>query len=248
MTPDRTELTWKFTPVDFFEAAYETTDGEARIRLDGGVAVATIDGGVPERAVEKRLRGTVVRLLQVRALRSGRPFTLDETANPVEFRGPHRNIILRAGVGAISIASGNLDVVQTDAAGNVLVDTKAERIAADRSDLDDLLPKANRSAALARMLESFLTSLAHPEAEFVRLYEIRDALGAVYKSEGAGRNALSISKSDWTEFGRLANDAPVLEGRHSGKHSSDLRPATTEERAFMRRTAQDWIRRFAAML
>jgi hypothetical protein len=46
----------------------------------------------------------------------------------------------------------------------------------------------------------------------------------------------------------MANDEPVVEGRHRGKSLGPLRNATTDERARMRALAEDWIRKFAATL
>ena len=97
------------------------------------------------------------------------------------------------------------------------------------------------------MLESFSTALNEPDSEFVRLYQIRDALVKRFGSERDAKEALGISTSDWKFFGQMANDEPV--GRSaSWEESRPLRNVTTDERARMRAVAEDWIRKFAAML
>ena len=98
------------------------------------------------------------------------------------------------------------------------------------------------------VLESFSTALNEPDSEFVRLYQIRDALVKRFGSERDAKEALGISTSDWKFFGQMANDEPVAGGRHPGKSLGPLRNATTDERARMRALAEDWLRKFAARL
>ena len=120
--------------------------------------------------------GCVTRFRSEKSCRQAGTFELDPQPNVVEFRGSNRNVILRAGVGSFAITGGNLDVVQTDASGKTVVDTKAERLKLQTDDLDDLSAKAQEYPVLGIMLESFSTALNEPDSEFVRLYQIRDAL------------------------------------------------------------------------
>ena len=248
MEPDRTELGWSYQPADFFEGLYERTDRNALLQIDVGRAVVTVSGGEPPPDVEQRLLAWVRHTLQIRSLQTGRTFELNPQPNVVEFRGSSRNVIMRAGVGSFAITGGNLDVVQTNASGKTVVDTKAERLKLQTDDLDDLSAKALADPVLGTMLESFSTALNEPDSEFVRLYQIRDALVKRFASERGAKEALGISTSDWKFFGQMANDGPVVGGRHRGKSLGPLRNATTDERARMRALAEDWIRKFAATL
>jgi len=159
MVPDRTELGWSYQPADFFEGPYERTDRDALLRIDVGRAVVTVSGGEPPPDVEQRLLAWVRHTLQIRSLQTGRTFELNPQPNVVEFRGSNRNVILRAGVGSFAITGGNLDVVQTNASGKTLVDTKAERLKLQTDELDDLAAKAQADPVLGTMLESFSTAL-----------------------------------------------------------------------------------------
>jgi len=248
MEPVRTELGWSYQPANFFEGPYERTDRDALLRIDVGRAVVTVSGGEPPPDVEQRLLAWVRHTLQIRSLQTGRTFELDPQPNVVEFRGSNRNVILRAGVGSFAITGGNLDVVQTNASGKTVVDTKAERSKLQTDDLDDLSAKAQADRVLGTMLESLSTALNEPDSEFVRLYQIRDALVKRFGSERDAKEAFGISTSDWKFFGQMANDEPVVGGRHRGKSLGPLRNATTDERARMRAVAEDWIRKFAATL
>jgi len=82
---------------------------------------------------------------------------------------------------------------------------------------------------LRRALLSYETALADPENALVHLYEVRDAVVTHFGSETNTRKVLGVSKTQWSDFGRLANDEPVREGRHRGKHSDLLRSATHKE-------------------
>ena len=192
----------------------------AFLRIDVGRAVVTVSGGEPPPDVEQRLLAWVRHTLQIRSSQTGRTFELNPQPNVVEFRGSNRNVILRAGVGSFAITGDNLDVVQTNASGKTVVDTKAERLKLQTDDLDDLSTKARADPVLGTMLESFSTALNEPASEFVRLYQIRDALVRRFGSERDAKEALGISTSDWKFFGEMANDQPVMGGRHRGRVSA----------------------------
>ncbi len=248
MDAERTELAWAFTPADLFEAAYEGSHQGAQISIVDGKAIVVVSGAQPTPAVEEELRQWVLSVLRVRAIQTGRSFELKGNATATEFKDGKRHIFVRVEPGVIRITAGRVDVVQTDANGAVVRDTKAERIASDRAEMDEVGKKASTNPVLEAMLESFVSALNDRPGEFVRLYEIRDALVKHFGNELEAKKMLGISSGDWSKFGQLANDEPVLEGPHRGKHPDLLRPATAEERETMQRLAKDWIRKFAGVL
>jgi len=137
--------------------------------------------------------------------------------------------------------SGQVDFLLKDAEGNVVRDSKAERIAEHISLLDELAPKVPHSATLRSLLESYSQSIDDPNNELVHLYEVRDALSHHYGNEQAARNALAISKTEWQRLGILANVEPLKEGRHRGKHSHVKRQATSSELDEARSFVCRWI-------
>ena len=78
------------------------------------------------------------------------------------------------------------------------------------------------------MLQSFNNALNDNENFLIHLYEMRDALAAEFGGEGSACNAVKVSKAEWSDFGRMANEDPLLEGRHRGKRHK-LRRATQDE-------------------
>lgn len=95
------------------------------------------------------------------------------------------------------------------------------------------------------MTRSYRCSLEDPSNSLVYLYEIRDAVTEPYGSEVEARKQLGISKRDWQRLGQLANDQPLLEGRHRGSQTRSLRNATPDELSEARRLASILIDAFA---
>jgi hypothetical protein len=140
--------------------------------------------------------------------------------------------------------SGNLDSVLSDASGAAVRDAKSERIADHTKFIESLIPKLARSPHLMALLQSYQAAVDDPANELVHLYEIRDALKKHYNKDDETRRRLGISPKDWRRFGYLANDAPLKEGRHRGKHSN-LRHATAAELDEARKISREWIEAFA---
>lgn len=249
MAIERSELTWNYKPTDLLELPYESERGEVKLRVANGIAVVILPGTQPDGSEEKELHEWVRLVLTVRALQVTRVFTLDDHPSVIEIdEKGRRHAYLRATAGAVTVAAGQLEFIQTDAFGRIVRDSRKERQEAQKNELSDLSAKALNHPIVGHLLKSFLAALSEPSVEFVRLYEVRDSLSAFYGNEQRARLSLGITKSEWSDFGRLANDEPVREGRHNGKHSDSLRSATADERAFMRRVAGQWIRKFASTL
>lgn len=152
------------------------------------------------------------------------------------------------GSGSMVITGGSVDVKITNAAGGIIRDTKAERIADHTSTLDVVVPKIGGSATLRGMLDSYSSAVSDPADELVHLYEIRDALSRHYGGETPTRDALGITKADWQRLGSLASAEPLEQGRHRGRHTGGLRSATSEELKEARALVRKWIVAFAQVV
>lgn len=180
----------------------------------------------------------------VRQLQVHRSYTL---VGPIvsRYSSGHKNVTVEVGSAAVALTSGQVDFIIQDPAGNVIRDSKAERIADDTSLLNLLAPKLQQSATLRALVASYSKAVADPADELIHLYEVRDAISHHYGNEQTARHTLGISKSDWQRLGFLANAEPLEQGRHRGKHSHGRRPATAEELDEARRLARGWIIAFA---
>ena len=79
------------------------------------------------------------------------------------------------------------------------------------------------------MLKSYNASVNDPNNELVHLYEIRETLSKKFGGETVTREALGISRNEWSRLGQLANKEPLKQGRHRGKDVGQLRDATEGE-------------------
>src|SRR5690606_37338503 len=153
-------------------------------------------------------------------------FDLSAAAMTCEHADGRRDVTAFIEPLALKLSVGQIDVVLTDAQGNIVQDTKAERLAKQekfRTDVADLLPA---DLTLKRMLQSFNTALRDKDNLFIHLYEIREALTSEFGDGRQARETINLSQSQWSRFGRLANEDPLQEGRHRGNHVT-LRRATS---------------------
>jgi hypothetical protein len=96
MTTERTELEWPYQPEDLFEVAYHYAGSEYDVLIEKGRAVATLK--VPQDPIdeqlEKRIKGHVRAILQVRQLQTHRPYEL-QGLRVYQHSGGRKNIAIR---------------------------------------------------------------------------------------------------------------------------------------------------------
>jgi len=155
--------------------------------------------------------------------------------------GPGGGTTIEIGAEASVTTGTQGDARITDQEGNVLADSKNERIVAADRMLDAIAPKVVCSPLLRGILQSHSKSVSDRANELVHLYEVREAIAKHYGGESPARAALGISGSEWSRLGRLANDEPLNQGRHRGAHVGALRDATTEELEEARSIVRKWI-------
>ena len=242
----KTELEWPYKPADFFEDPYHWQTAEYTLVADAGVVLVTlstpsdpIDAGLQDRITKK-----VKDLFLIRQLLIHRTFELEPMR--VYQHAPNGKKAISIGLDGVLafVGAGQCDVVVRDASGAVVQDTKSERIAEHTKFIDSMMPKLARSPELMALLQSYKDAVDDPDKELAHLYDIIDALGRYYHGQHKARRKLPITKTDWSRLGELANDAPLKEGRHRGRHSK-LRHATTAELNEARTIARQIITAFA---
>ncbi len=134
----------------------------------------------------------------------------------------------------------SLDLVHRDAAGNIIFDSKADRIK-ETKEWAHLAAKHINDPIAAALLKSYNEAINDPANELTHLYEIRDALSKKFSADNGARSTLTISRNAWSKFGKLANDDPLYEGRHRGQNVGQLRHATESELNEVRRIAREMI-------
>lgn len=83
------------------------------------------------------------------------------------------NQVLMVGAAAVKAKDNPADIIVTDANGNVVQDTKAERLAEHGRFITLVTDAAGRDALQRSLLASYRTAVDDPADEMVHLYEIR---------------------------------------------------------------------------
>jgi hypothetical protein len=229
----KTEFQWEYQPHDFLEAPTTVPLPEGHLSIDAGRATLTLD--VPTDPAPSSLKAsvdeTVSLVFKIRQLATHRPFTL-QGPRIVQHQADGRIMII--GVGLVDVAFARDDIVVKDRAGIVVLDTKAQRIADETAFLLSFTPKVTRSPVLRAMVKSYGQAVQDQDNELVHLYEVREAAKPLRKK----LSPLGITARDWSTLGRLADDEPLRQGRHRGRHATRLRDATAKELAACRSIAR----------
>jgi hypothetical protein len=246
----KTELEWRYTPANFFEAPYHRQIDDYSLVADAGKVLVTLtmSSDSIDAGLQSRITKDLERLFRLRQLLVHRPFELDKSPTLYQHgTGRKRSIsVALSGAEFLSVV-GQADFLIHDASGEFVKDTKSERITEDTKFIESVLPKLASSATLNALLHSYNGAVADPANELVHLYEIRERLVQHYGKHAKVRRNLQISDKDWNRLNYLANVAPLKEGRHRGKHS-ELRNATAAELDEARKIARCLIEEFANQL
>ena len=236
-------LEWNYSPPNFFEVPIVLARDDYTLSISDGMATATIEADVFDISptmgddLHEALRGRFL----AEQLLTEKPFELLKPHKTRVHPDGHRDIFVEAEAGHLRLSGGQLDVVIANAAGEVLVDTKKERVER-KAALSELIAARRATDSLLRaLLSSFDGAMRDPNNELVHLFEIRDALQTRFGRGLATRNALGISEPSWRRFGDLCNDEPLRQGRHRGKSGSALRDATESELEEVRSIARNMI-------
>lgn len=248
MTETKMLLEWQFTPPNYFEEEVSLQRPDYTLKIANGKVECELPTAVYEsnpdvkdqihRMVEDRFLGA--------QLVTHQPFDLSKPSvtrvNPDGSN--HYFVEMHAAV----VVSGTADVRVTDAQGNVLSDSRQERIDYRRRLGDEVEKYRNQDVALSAAMASYSESVRDPNNELVHLYEVRDAFAKRFGGEDRARAALSISKQQWSRLGDLCNNQPLKQGRHRGKDLGALRDATSAEIFEAREIARQMIESYLLFL
>ena len=248
MTIVKTVLEWAYQPADFFEFPYRMTMPDCEIQIQDGTVRVTLNSPldpVPD-ALKSRIALEIEAIFRIRRLRTHKRFEL-KGSHTIQFAKDGGRRIDMSGT-CVAKATVRADMIALDSAGNVVQDTRAERIAADARFVDELAPKISRSPLLKVLVGSYSAAVEDPPDELTHLYEIREALARHYRDDHRAQKTLGITKADWKRLGQLANDEPLQQSRHRGKHLPSIRPATEAELEEAREISRRLILAFAESL
>lgn len=225
-------LEWTFSPPDFFEEQINLKRDDYDLVIGRGKIEARINAEVHEKNPSS-VRDDIHHALNDRflgvQLLTHKPYELSKPSMYRVYPDGHKHYFIHVESGVLFMSAGTADLTHIDKDGNVIRDTKAERIRKMKS-LADLAEKYCRAdTTVASLLKSYKMAVTDPINELVHLYEIRDALAKKFNGEKPTQKALNISSTQWSRLGQLANNEPLKQGRHRGKSLGKLRDASEAE-------------------
>jgi hypothetical protein len=231
-------LEWTYVPKDFFEEPLTLPYAGGEIVVNAGKARGHFDSSHYDQG--RDFRDTTHEFLHTTFLAQQvqihLPFSLSPASMSREYADGRRDVTAFPESVRISASVGKIDFVIKDANGDIIKDSKAERLKSQdefRKKVTKLLPT---DLVLRRMIQSFNNGLADKDNMFIHLYEIRDTLATTFSGKDAARTVVNVSDANWRKFGKMTCDDPFLEGRHRGRHDN-LRKASRED--------VDWVIKFS---
>ncbi|MFT3894751.1 MAG: hypothetical protein QM730_24235 [Anaerolineales bacterium] len=181
-------------------------------------------------------------LLTHREYSLGKPSRIDLTEDG------KRNIYLEVETAVIKMIAGKVDFVHRDKEGNVLYDSKRERLAQQQWFAETVSKYRTLDKTLEQLLKSYQEAVRDPDNEFLYLYEIRDAIATRFGSKKNSLKQLGIVEKDWSLLGELSNKRNIKQGRHRGEFAGLLREADASELEMARKIAVSLIEKYLLYL
>ncbi|MFC2142631.1 hypothetical protein ACFLR7_06835 [Acidobacteriota bacterium] len=239
-------LEWIFTPPDYFEEPFRVDRDNYEMTIENGKVEARMEAQYYDSEPDLwiKLHESLYARFLVAQILNAKPFELP-TPNMIRILPDgkrHRRMF--ADSGEYKLHGQPIDFRHTAANGDVLSDTRRERIE-KRESLSELVEKHREgNATLQSLLNSLQSSVLDRDNELIHLYEVREALAKKLGGEDEICSTLGISKKEWSELGRLANYEPLKQGRHRGNHASEMRDATEDELIKARRISQTLLEKY----
>lgn len=234
----KTVIEWTYEPVLYFEVPLTLEFADGEIDLQEGVARGVFSASHYRK---RNFRDSAHDFLRSRFLAQQvqvhKPFKLSVGIMSREHPDGRKDATAFIDTLVMRMEVKTPDIVLRDKKGNIVTDTKAERIEKHKSFGGNAVQRFQHDPLLKRMFQSFDSAVNDSDNSLIHLYEIREAVMVAYENERVARNALGVSKPVWNLLKRRANHEPLREGRHRGKHN-ELRKMTNEELAQSIRTAQ----------
>lgn len=241
----KTVLEWSYEPKGFFEEPCMLPFSGGEIIINGGSVRGEFDASFYDLGQDFRnsVHEHLTTAFLAQQVQVHTQYQLSSASMCREYPDGRRDVTVFADSLQIAISVARADIIIKDDKGNVLQDTKQERLKKQRHFGKIVSELIQSDIALKRMFQSFHNALEDKDNLFIHLYEVRDTLVSKFGNGGMVRRVLGISSSDWSKFGNLANNDPLLEGRHRGKHGA-LRSADSTEREWALSFTQQLIEEY----
>lgn len=244
-------LEWQYTPPNYLEQPIKISRPGICLEISNGIAVAHIEPETFENnsSVSDDLTKVIENRLYAVQVSTHKKFSLGKPSRSDFREDGKRNIFIEVPFIAIGASLGIPDIVMIDKEGNIISDSRQERIDKQKWFAEIVDKYRDVDSTLDHILKSYRNSVMDQEDEFVHLYEIRDALSVKFGGENNAKKKLEITNNEWKVIGELANNKPLKQGRHRGRKSvGALRAATPSELEVARKSAAYLIERYLFFL
>lgn len=225
------QLEWKYSPKTYLEEPISISFVGGDLEIKDGAAIAKIDPDLyhTDSSMRKYLTRQIESRLHAVQIMTHKDFELSKPSRTDIREDGKKNHFLEFEACNMTMSGGAVDIIIKDKDGNVVSDTKRERLDKQNHFASLVDKHRNSDATLDQMLTSYQKSVKDPDDELVHLYEIRDSLSERFGSKKTARDQLGITSNEWDEIGKLANSLPLKQGRHRGKAVGTLRDAELAE-------------------
>lgn len=233
-------LEWTFSPRDYFEETIEISGQDYAMTIEDGRVEARIDPAVYESnpRMRQELHDDLNAHFLALQLLSHRAYELSRSTKTIVHPDGRRDIFIDVQSASHVLSTHTADIRVTDQDGNVISDTKRDRIEKKKNFAELVVAHHNTDALLPSLLQSYDAAVRDPDNELVHLFEIPEALSTKFGGDPAARSALGIGYSKWSRLGQLCNNEALRQGRHRGRTGGALRDATKDELSEARGIAQ----------
>lgn len=244
------ELEWKYSPEDYLEEPISFAFEGGTLEVQKGRALAIIEPKTyqADDTLHDELTRKIENRLHAVQLLTHKKFNLSKASRTDIREDGTKHHYLEVDSIVLMVSMGSPDLVVKDKDGNIVSDSKRERL--DKQEWYASLVDKHRSLDLTlnQMLDSYQASVSDPDDELVHLYEIRDSLSNKFGSKKSAIKNLGITTHQWDEIGDLANCRPLKQGRHRGKSAGSLRDAEASELEQGRRSVVYLVEKYLEFL
>jgi len=244
------QLDWKYTPSDYLEEPVYISEDGFELSISDGLAVAKIAPSLFEEDPEIReyLTSLIESRLQAVQIMSHADYDLNKPSRSDIREDGGKNIFVEVEPAIIKVSCGPVDLVVKDRDGNIVSDSRQERLIKQKWFANAVKKHRSTDYTLDQMLKSYQMAVKDPNNEFVHLYEVRDSLSERFGNKKKAIQRLCITRKEWDTIGDLANKQPLKQGRHRGKSAGKLREADLSELKSARKSIANLIEKYLVYL
>ena len=189
-------LEWSFSPPDYFEEPINISRLDYNMSIADGKVVAELNSAIYDAnpLLRKELHDALIgRFLGVQLL-THRAYKLASPTMAHIHPDGRRDISIELESQCLTSSMGSLDIQLTDKDGNIVSDSKKDRIE-KKMNPAELVATHHADIVLTALLKSHEAAVHDPNNELVHLYEIREALSQRFCGESAARAVLNVPAS-----------------------------------------------------